>query len=205
MTDAEDDSTWTVRAIGFVSSPRTEAIDDDWGDIEATITLAPPLGPEALLGLDEFSHLEVIYLFDRVDPSTVHTESRVPRNNSAWPEVGILAQRAKNRPNRLGLATCELVDVTGAAIRVRGLDAIDGTPVLDIKPYMTEFAPRAPVTQPAWSHELMADYYNSASNRSRGTASRSFVGHSVPLEGMEWSMNRRAGCGQRGGRATVRQ
>jgi tRNA-Thr(GGU) m(6)t(6)A37 methyltransferase TsaA len=150
---------YSVRAIGFVSSPRTEAIDDDWGAVEATITLVAPFGPSALIGLDEFSHIEVIYLFDRVDPDTVHTESRVPRNNPAWPEVGILAQRAKNRPNRLGLATCELVDVRGAVIRVRGLDAIDGTPVLDIKPYMTEFAPRSGIRQPAWSHELMADYY----------------------------------------------
>jgi tRNA-Thr(GGU) m(6)t(6)A37 methyltransferase TsaA len=154
-----DGSTWAVRAIGFVSSPRTEAIDDDWGAVEATITLVAPYGPSALLGLDEFSHIEVIYLFDRVDPATVHTEARVPRNNPAWPEVGILAQRAKNRPNRLGLATCELVAVTGAVVRVRGLDAIDGSPVIDIKPYMTEFAPRGAVTQPAWSHELMADYY----------------------------------------------
>ena len=154
-----DSSTWAVRAIGFVSSPRTEAIDDDWGAVEATITLVAPFGPSAVLGLDEFSHVEVIYLFDRVDPATVHTESRVPRNNPAWPEVGILAQRAKNRPNRLGLATCELVEVSGAVIRVRGLDAIDGTPVLDIKPYMTEFAPRSSVRQPAWSHELMAGYY----------------------------------------------
>ena len=102
-----------------------------------------PFGPAALLGLDEFSHVEVIYLFDRVDPATVHIGSRVPRDNPAWPEVGILAQRAKNRPNRLGLATCALVAVTGAAMLVRGLDAIDGTPVIDIKPYMTEFAPRA--------------------------------------------------------------
>jgi tRNA-Thr(GGU) m(6)t(6)A37 methyltransferase TsaA len=158
MTDI-DGSAYSLRAIGFVSSPRTEAIDDDWGAVEATIRLVAPFGPSALLGLDEFSHIEVIYLFHRVDPATVHTESRVPRNNPAWPEVGILAQRAKNRPNRLGLATCELVDVTGAVIRVRGLDAIDGTPVLDIKPYMTEFAPRSPVVQPPWSHDLMADYY----------------------------------------------
>jgi len=152
-------SAWSVRAIGVVSSPRDEAIDDDWGDVEATITLLPPYGPAALIGLADFSHIEVIYLFDRVDPESVHTGSRVPRNNPAWPEVGILAQRAKNRPNRLGLATCELVDVTGSVVRVRGLDAIDGTPVLDIKPYMTEFAPRGRVTQPQWSHELMHEYY----------------------------------------------
>jgi tRNA-Thr(GGU) m(6)t(6)A37 methyltransferase TsaA len=154
-----DDSGWVVRAIGVVSSPRSEAIDDDWGEVEATITLAPPYRPAALLGLTDFSHLEVIYLFHRVDPDSVQIESRVPRGNPAWPEVGIFAQRAKDRPNRLGLATCELIDVAGSVIRVRGLDAIDGTPVLDIKPYMTEFAPRGPVAQPRWSHELMDEYY----------------------------------------------
>jgi tRNA (Thr-GGU) A37 N-methylase len=89
----------------------------------------------------------------------VHTEARVPRNNPDWPAVGIFAQRAKNRPNRLGLCTCELVAVEGGTVRVRGLDAIDGTPVLDIKPYMSEFAPRGPVVQPAWSHALMAHYF----------------------------------------------
>jgi tRNA-Thr(GGU) m(6)t(6)A37 methyltransferase TsaA len=154
-----DESAWQVRAIGFVSSPRAEAIDDDWGDVEATITLAPPFGPRSVLGLDEFSHVEVIFLFHLVGPDSVHTESRVPRGNPEWPEVGILAQRAKNRPNRLGLSTCELLGVDGAVLRVRGLDAIDGTPVLDIKPYMTEFAPRGAIRQPAWSHELTAGYY----------------------------------------------
>jgi tRNA-Thr(GGU) m(6)t(6)A37 methyltransferase TsaA len=152
-------SEWTVQAIGRVTSSRTEAIDDDWGGIEATITLEPPFDATALAELDRFSHVEVIFLFDQVDPGTVHTGARVPRDNPAWPAVGIFAQRAKNRPNRLGLCTCELVAVDGAALRVRGLDAIDGTPVLDIKPYMVEFAPRSEVHQPAWSHELMADYF----------------------------------------------
>jgi len=100
-----------------------------------------------------------LFLFHLVDPKGVETGSRVPRGNPAWPEVGIFAQRAKNRPNRLGLATCELIGVAGNEIRVRGLDAIDGTPVLDIKPYLVEFAPRSEVRQPAWSHELMAHYY----------------------------------------------
>jgi tRNA-Thr(GGU) m(6)t(6)A37 methyltransferase TsaA len=158
MTMPSDD-TWTVRAIGFVASSRTEAIDDDWGAIEATITLEPPYGPASVLGLDAFSHIEVIYLFHRVDPTSVQIGSRVPRSNPAWPEVGIFAQRAKFRPNRIGLATCELIDVDGPVLRVRGLDAIDGSPVVDIKPYMTEFGPRGPVAQPAWSHELMAGYY----------------------------------------------
>jgi tRNA-Thr(GGU) m(6)t(6)A37 methyltransferase TsaA len=158
MSDTES-SRFSVHAIGFVASPRREAIDDDWGGIEATITLVPPYGPDALRGLDAFSHVEVIYVFHGVDAASVHTGARVPRGNPAWPEVGIFAQRARNRPNRLGLATCELVGVAGTALRVRGLDAIDGTPVLDLKPYMSEFAPRGPIAQPRWSHELMAGYY----------------------------------------------
>jgi tRNA (Thr-GGU) A37 N-methylase len=83
----------------------------------------------------------------------------VPRNNPAWPEVGIFAQRVKNRPNRLGLSTCELVGVEGTDVMVRGLDAVDGTPVIDIKPYMSEFGPRTDVRQPTWSRELMAGYW----------------------------------------------
>jgi tRNA-Thr(GGU) m(6)t(6)A37 methyltransferase TsaA len=155
----ETGDAWTVRAIGVVASARAAAVDDDWGPIEATITLAAPYGPASVLGLDEFSHIEVIYVFNRVDPASVQIGSRVPRGNPAWPEVGIFAQRAKFRPNRIGLATCELLSVDGSVLRVRGLDAIDGSPVLDIKPYMTEFGPRGPVAQPAWSHELMAGYY----------------------------------------------
>ena len=158
MTDTEG-SSFAVRTIGFVASPRREAIDDDWGEVEATITLVAPYGADALRGLDAFSHVEVIYLFHGVDAESVHTGTRVPRGNPAWPEVGIFAQRARNRPNRLGLATCDVVAVTGNTLRVRGLDAIDGTPVLDLKPYMSEFGPRGRVVQPEWSHELMANYY----------------------------------------------
>jgi tRNA-Thr(GGU) m(6)t(6)A37 methyltransferase TsaA len=150
---------WTVTAIGTVRSSRAQAIDDDWGDVTATITLAEPLDARSVAGLGDFSHVEVVFLFDRVDPDAVCLHSRHPRGNREWPEVGILAQRAKDRPNRIGLCTCELVAVDGASIVVRGLDAIDGTPVLDVKPYMEEFAPRGDVRQPAWSHDLMREYW----------------------------------------------
>ncbi len=152
-------SEWTVTAIGTVGSSRQEAVDDDWGGVAATITLLPPLDERSVAGLEAFSHVEVVFLFDRVDEDGVCVHSRHPRGKRDWPEVGILAQRAKDRPNRIGLCTCELVSVEGASIVVRGLDAIDGTPVLDVKPYMSEFAPRGEVHQPAWSHELMRDYW----------------------------------------------
>ena len=151
-----------VTPIGWVSSQRTEPLDDDWDAVTCTITLdAQQFTDEALQGLQEFSHLEVVYLFDHVDPGSVQTAARHPRGNKAWPRVGIFAQRAKGRPNRLGMSVCELLAVEGLTVTARGLDAIDGTPVLDLKPYLQEFAPRTPVRQPAWSHELMAGYWSS--------------------------------------------
>ena len=133
--------------IGIVRSSRTEPLDD------------AQLTPDALRGLEEFSHVEVVYVFDRVDPATVQTAARHPRGNADWPEVGIFAQRAKGRPNRLGVTVCRLLGVDGLVLRVQGLDAIDGSPVVDVKPYMAEFGPRGEVRQPAWSSELMAGYW----------------------------------------------
>ena len=98
-------------------------------------------------------------MFDRVDPAGVQTRARRPRGNPEWPEVGIFAQRAKGRPNRIGVTVCRLLAVDGLTLRVQGLDAIDGSPVLDVKPYMAEVAPRGEVRQPEWSRELMAGYW----------------------------------------------
>lgn len=147
--------------IGIVHNERTEAIDDDWDRVNSRIELdLALLGADATDGLRAFSHVEVVYVFDRVDPGTVVRGSRHPRGNPDWPKVGILAQRAKNRPNRIGTTVCELMAVRpGGVLEVRGLDAIDGTPVLDIKPYMAEFGPRGDVLQPEWSSELMAEYW----------------------------------------------
>jgi tRNA (adenine37-N6)-methyltransferase len=149
-----------VVPVGTVVGGRGEVRDDDWAAERAVIRLdASRFGAEAVAGLDAFSHLEVVYLFDRVDPDTVETGARHPRGNPDWPRVGIFAQRAKDRPNRLGVSRCVLERVDGLDLHVSGLDAVDGTPVLDIKPYMSEFAPRGPVHQPAWSRELMAGYW----------------------------------------------
>lgn len=146
--------------IGWVHSSRNEAVDDDWDAVESAITLDPDrFDARALLGLGEFSHVEVVYCFDRVDPSAVQPASRHPRGNRDWPEVGIFAQRGKDRPNRLGVTVCRLLAVDDVTLSVQGLDAIDRTPVLDIKPYLSEFGPRGPVRQPVWSHELMAQYW----------------------------------------------
>ncbi len=151
---------FVVEAIGHVRGGRAEAVDDDWGRSRATIALDPAkFGPEALAGLADFSHVEVIFVFDRVPEEKIETGARHPRGRVDWPLVGIFAQRGKNRPNRLGLCTAKILAVEGLSVVVEGLDAIDGTPVLDLKPAMTEFLPREPLRQPAWAGELMKDYW----------------------------------------------
>ena len=148
-----------VEAIGFVEAIRTRAEDDFWGGKEACIALTEKFTADALQGLSDFSHVEILYFFHQVEPPKIVTSARHPRNNVAWPAVGIFAQRGKNRPNRLGSTICRVIRVEGRRLFVAELDAIDGTPVIDIKPVMVEFLPREEVRQPAWSHELMREYW----------------------------------------------
>jgi tRNA-Thr(GGU) m(6)t(6)A37 methyltransferase TsaA len=150
----------SLQPIGFVAKGRKEPIDDNWAGEIATIELDfQILGPDALLGLDQFSHAEIVYWFHHPAAETIHTTARHPRGNPDWPRVGILAQRAKNRPNRLGLTTCRILKVESLTLTVAGLDAIEGTPVLDIKPYMSGFAPRGEIREPDWAKELMSGYW----------------------------------------------
>jgi tRNA (adenine37-N6)-methyltransferase len=151
---------FTVKPIGFVRSARNEPIDDGWDAIEARIKLDPQeLEPDATFGLSDFSHIEVVFLFDRADPEKACRGARRSRGREDWPLTGILAQRAKDRPNRLGVSVCRLLKVEKNIISVQGLDAIDGTPVLDIKPVMRGFLPRGEIREPKWADELMAGYW----------------------------------------------
>jgi tRNA-Thr(GGU) m(6)t(6)A37 methyltransferase TsaA len=150
----------TLIPIGQVHGGRAEPTDDNWGSVEAEIRLdASRFKPEVLAGLQDFSHIEVVYVFHRVSEVEINYSARHPREREDWPLVGIFAQRARLPPNRLGVSTCELLGVDGLILRVRGLDAIDGTPVLDVKPYMQEFAPRGEVREPRWARELMSGYW----------------------------------------------
>jgi len=151
---------FTVKPIGFVRSARDEPIDDGWDGIETRIELdAKELEPDAVLGLSDFSHIEVVFLFDRADPAKNCRGARRSRGREDWPLTGILAQRAKDRPNRLGVTMCRLLKVEKNILYVQGLDAIDGTPVLDIKPVMRGFLPRGEIREPKWAHELMTGYW----------------------------------------------
>jgi tRNA-Thr(GGU) m(6)t(6)A37 methyltransferase TsaA len=151
--------TFTLRPIGYVRGGRAEPTDDGWDAVAATIALTADFGPQALAGLEGFSHVEVVFLFDRVVESAIVTGARHPRGRTDWPKVGIFAQRGKDRPNRLGVTICRLLAVEASTLRVAGLDAIDGTPVLDVKPVMRGFLPREEVREPDWARELMAGYW----------------------------------------------
>ncbi|MFI6818923.1 SAM-dependent methyltransferase [Nonomuraea sp. NPDC050328] len=149
-----------LEPVATVVGGRMETTDDDWNAEKAVIRLdARRFAPEAVAGLEAFSHLEVVFHFHLVDPSSITTTARHPRGNTGWPKVGIFAQRGRNRPNLLGVSRCRLLAVDGLDLQVSGLDAVDGTPVLDIKPYLAEFGPQGETVQPEWATELMRDYY----------------------------------------------
>lgn len=150
-----------VSPIGIVRSDRAEVLDDNWGPVESVIELDETvLDADATLGLEEFSHLEVVYRFHLCDPDSTTVGSRHPRGDRTLPRVGVLAQRVKDRLNHLGVSRCEIVHVDGLRIRVRGLDAIDGSPVLDVKPFLQSMVPvREDVREPAWVASVMRNYF----------------------------------------------
>ena len=151
---------FTITPVGTVRTSVKEPLDDVWGGLGSRVELDPSrFSTDSLLGLSDFSHVEVFFFFDRIPESALVYGARHPRNNPAWPKVGIFAARAKSRPSRIGNTVCRLVKVDGLAIEVEGLDAIDGTPVLDIKPYLAGFAPKGEIREPDWSKELMAGYW----------------------------------------------
>lgn len=148
--------------IAFVRDARSDVEDDYWGGAVSRLVLTDAVEESALDGIEQFSHVEVLFVFDRVPDAKIVRGARHPRNNTAWPVTGILAQRAKNRVNRLGSTICRVARREGRTLFVRELDAVEGTPVVDIKPVMREFLPREEVRQPAWASELMSDYWKAA-------------------------------------------
>ena len=146
--------------IGFVTNDRAAIADDNWGQVVSAIELADHIIAEALEGIEAFSHLEVIFFMDKVENEKAIAQYRHPRNNPALPKVGTFAQRNKKRPNKIGLTIVEFVAREGKVLKVRRLDAVDGTPVLDIKPVMREFLPYGTVRQPNWTSEIMKNYWD---------------------------------------------
>ena len=148
-----------INPIATVFNSRQAMSDDFWGDIISEIQLADEIPNEAFEGIDSFSHVEIIFVFNKVLDTKPLLGSEHPRENKDWPKVGIFAQRKKNRPNFIGSTICEIIKKEGRSLFVKKLDAIDGTPVVDIKPVVKEFLPQSTVKQPSWSTELMKDYW----------------------------------------------
>jgi tRNA-Thr(GGU) m(6)t(6)A37 methyltransferase TsaA len=147
-----------LKPVAWVKNSRTKPIDDDWGTIVSEIVLEEHIPTEALKHILDFSHLEIIYYFNQTGDENI-LYSRRPRGNIDYPEVGIFAQRNKDRPNKIGLSTVELIWHRERSIGVIMLDAIDGTPVLDIKPVFKEFRKDAELRQPFWVSDLLKNYF----------------------------------------------
>jgi tRNA-Thr(GGU) m(6)t(6)A37 methyltransferase TsaA len=147
-----------LKPIAWVKNIRDNPVDDHWGEIISEITLDEKIPAAAFDHISDFSHLEVIYFFDRTNSDNIFYKRR-PRGNPNYPEVGIFSQRNKDRPNQLGLCTVELIWHRERSIGVKWLDAINGTPVLDIKPVFREFNHGFETNQPAWVSDLLKDYF----------------------------------------------
>ncbi|KEK25094.1 SAM-dependent methyltransferase [Bacillus gaemokensis] len=150
---------FSLQPIAFVHNERKMIMDDEWGEVQSLITLTDSFSEESIQGIESFSHIEVIFYFHKVTDEQIQYSARHPRNNKEYPKVGIFAQRGKNRPNRLGATIAKVVRREGKSIVVEGLDAIDGTPILDIKPVMREFVPSEGIIQPDWATDLMKQYW----------------------------------------------
>ena len=146
------------KPIGFVSSPVNDQKDENWGDVISRIILEPEY-VGGLSGLEDFSHaIIVVHLHQAGFISKKHLHRR-PQGRDDMPDVGIFSQRVKDRPNPIGITAVSVIDVTEEYLEVRGLDAIDGTPVLDIKPYFPGFDKIEKAAVPDWVNVLMKDYF----------------------------------------------
>jgi tRNA-Thr(GGU) m(6)t(6)A37 methyltransferase TsaA len=146
-----------IKPIGFVTNNRIEPIDDNWSSVESVIELADDLPDECFDGIEEFSHLEIIYHFDKSTKTFIGSEH--PRENKDYPKVGIFAQRKKDRPNHIGATIVNLIRRDCRKLIVKNLDAINGTPIIDIKPVFNEYLPKGDVKQPKWTNDLMKNYW----------------------------------------------
>jgi tRNA-Thr(GGU) m(6)t(6)A37 methyltransferase TsaA len=147
-----------LRPIAIVINSRTTPTDDFWKEVISEIVLADHIPTETFERISDFSHLEIIYFFDKIDDKEIVFSAR-PRGNPNYPIVGIFGQRKKDRPNTIGLCTVELLEHKGRSLKIKYLDAIDGTPVLDIKPVFKEFLPKGEIRQPFWVSDLMKNYW----------------------------------------------
>jgi len=146
-----------MQPVGYVQNQVHDKKDDAWGGDLSTIILENEYHT-GLKGLEGFSHAMVIFYLDQAKYERETHLQRRPRDRDDMPMVGIFSQRTKDRPNNIGVTTVQIVSVDDKSLTVKGLDAIDGTPVLDIKPYYPVFDKRE-AHVPEWVDRLMEHYF----------------------------------------------
>ncbi len=146
-----------MKPIGYIENNVKDRKDVAWGEDISTIRLSEEYHG-GLKGLGDFSHAIIVYYLDKANyDKDLHLQRR-PQNREDMPLVGIFSQRGKDRPNKIGMTSVQIVEVDEASITVKGLDAISGTPVLDIKPYYPAYD-RKDAKVPEWVKRLMEHYF----------------------------------------------
>jgi len=138
----------TLEPIGTVRSEIKQPARRDCEEVIADIIINDDLA-EALDGLEDFSHLVVLYWIHRAASGEVPLKVH-PRGRLELPLLGLFTTRTPNRPNRIGMSTVRLLERQGNILRVKGLDAIEGTPVIDIKPYIPGYDSVTNAEVPSW-------------------------------------------------------
>jgi len=149
----------TVTPIGTVKCPVNEMSQGNWAKIDTEIQLDPKYTP-GLQELSGFSHVIVVFYLDRATGFDIKKQLlRRPRGMESMHELGVFAQRTKYRPNPIGVSAARLISIRDNVLTVRGLDAMDGTPVLDIKPYIPAFDRVDDARTPPWVEHVMEGYF----------------------------------------------
>ena len=143
--------------VGKVVNEVANRKDTSWGDDISSIVLDEHY-VSGLKGLEDFSHAIILFYLDKAEYIKEKHLQRRPQNRDDMPLVGIFSQRGKDRPNKIGMTSVEIVSVTDDTLVVKGLDAVDGTPVLDIKPYYPAYDKKE-ATVPEWVERLMEHYF----------------------------------------------
>jgi tRNA-Thr(GGU) m(6)t(6)A37 methyltransferase TsaA len=146
---SSDSASITLQPIGVVRNAEADAARLDWSRVRSQIVLAEGLG-DALLGLADYSHVIVVGWLHELPEAMRERRQAYPSGDDRYPLQGALALRGA-RPNPLSVTVCRLLKIEGATIEVEGLDLVDGTPVLDVKPYIAAYDAVPKASIPKWA------------------------------------------------------
>ncbi|MGC9778849.1 MAG: tRNA (N6-threonylcarbamoyladenosine(37)-N6)-methyltransferase TrmO [Candidatus Heimdallarchaeota archaeon] len=147
-----------LEPIGFVKNEVLNPYDREWGKVISEIIVNENY-VSGLIGLEDFTHAIIIFFMHKASFSKENHLERHPKRRLDLPKIDIFAQRARHRPNPIGITSVQIINVKNNILTVKGLDAIDGTPIVDIKPYFPCFDKIDDAETPSWVEEIMMDYF----------------------------------------------